>query len=133
VLNDILSIDIQILNIFNVLIVHFRIYFFELIYLIKKKELFLYSFKCANSLTVHRRRLHLLPLLDKINDDDNDKLQTSNSKDKEKVKRTILNNQNKKSIFSLNINMLVIYVNDVFHAVKNLLHIYLKYINLEKQ
>ncbi|CAF1385809.1 unnamed protein product [Adineta steineri] len=30
------------------------------------------SFKCANSLTVHRRRLHLLPLLDKINDDDDD-------------------------------------------------------------
>ena len=26
-------------------------------------------FKCANSLTVHRRRLHLLPLGDKLNDD----------------------------------------------------------------
>jgi len=83
-------------------------------------------------LTVHRRRLHLLPLLDKINDDDDKPQTTSNSKEKEKVKRIffflIL-----QLIFSLNVNMLVIYVNDVFHVVKNLLHIYLKYINLEKQ
>ncbi|CAF1600827.1 unnamed protein product [Rotaria magnacalcarata] len=44
------------------------------------------SFKCANSLTVHRRRLHLLPLLDKIGDDDGDedKQQPTDSNDKKK-------------------------------------------------
>ncbi|CAF1019184.1 unnamed protein product [Adineta ricciae] len=42
------------------------------------------SFKCANSLTVHRRRLHLLPLLDKLNDVDNrEKEQMKSSDDKQ--------------------------------------------------
>jgi hypothetical protein len=57
-----------------------------LFFRIKKKNYFS-SFKCANSLTVHRRRLHLLPLLDKINDDDDKPQTSSNSKEKEKVKR----------------------------------------------
>ena len=48
------------------------------------------SFKCANSLTVHRRRLHLLPLLDKINDDDKQQQEPSNSNDKPQVNRVFL-------------------------------------------
>ncbi|CAF3888300.1 unnamed protein product [Rotaria sp. Silwood1] len=44
------------------------------------------SFKCANSLTVHRRRLHLLPLLDKINDDDKEQPTDSNDKQQPQYK-----------------------------------------------
>jgi hypothetical protein len=40
-------------------------------------------------LTVHRRRLHLLPLLDKINDDDDDKQQITNLNDKQNVHRIL--------------------------------------------
>ncbi len=81
-LNDILFIDIQILNVFNVPIVHFR-NSLEFV-LIISVFLFLDRFKCADSLTVHRRRLHLLPLIDKNNDED-EKQEASNSNDKQDV------------------------------------------------
>ncbi len=78
--NDILSIDIQISNVFNVRIVHFRNYFNSYRLICNYSVFFFRSFKCADSLTVHRRRLHLLPLLDKIDNED-DKQETNDKQD----------------------------------------------------
>jgi hypothetical protein len=71
------------------------------------------SFKCADSLTVHRRRLHLLPLLDKIDDED-DKQDATNSNDKQDVTTFFFEVSKFEYLFSHNVNTLVIYVNDVF-------------------
>lgn len=77
-LNDISSIDIRISNVFNVQIVHFRKDCHDEEWINQRAFC---RFKCADSLTVHRRRLHLLPPMEKA-DDDQEKHEANNSNEK---------------------------------------------------
>lgn len=73
------------------------------------------SFKCADSLTVHRRRLHLLPVLDQLDDDD----EKAETPEKQDVIRTLPFSRSLDFLFRHYANTLVIYATDVFHSAKS--------------
>ena len=92
------------------------------------------SFKCANSLTVHRRRLHLLPLMDKANDH-GDHASSSQLNEKPPVRSGAFHSicSRKHCLFSRSTSMPAISANDVSLGERSWLAISWRSINWAKQ